>query len=259
MTGFDSSIIDEELVQGFFTDVEESFYPQVNEAMARIRAGDVLGGIDGLMRPLHTIKGSTSFIGLDAISHFTHAVEDFLKAVQSGNRPVDAAEDAARILRAVDKVFNLLDQARAGEPLDTAGRDAVLSELKAPPQGGGISLTLHDDFLRVEECPTDCGLHPVTILRVLAPRVHLPKHYQPLVDALDALPEGVHAVLDLSVVRTLNSSTWGALQAAAKRLHLAVFGMSGSTRTTFYSWGFDAYITAYADEASYRASFAKGA
>ncbi len=249
--------LDEELVQGFFTDVEESFYPQVSQAMDCIRAGDVLLGVDGLMRPLHTIKGSAAFIGFAEISHFTHKVEDFLKAVQTGDRPVRAVEDADRILRAVDKVFNLLDQARAGEPLDAAGQAAVLEELTATAvrpaaaHAGGAAEVLRVELLAAAR---EYVCEPVTVLRVLAARVHLPAQHQPILHALEALDDGARAALDLSLARTLNSTTWGALQAAAQRLDLAVFGMGSSCRATFHAWGFDAFIRAHDDEAAFLGS-----
>jgi chemotaxis protein histidine kinase CheA len=240
--------VDEELFAGFFADVEESFYPEVAEAIERIKAGEVGAGVDMMMRPLHTIKGTSAFIGLDGVSEYTHQVEDCLKAVQAGT----ARPDRDVLVRAVDLVFTLLERARKAPPgakPDTADAESMLREMAALQQDGAAAKKSdaggHDQPLVVEH------KQGVTFIRVRMPRVHLPGQYTPIVEAIAARESGSSVVLDLAGVRTLNSTTWGAVRHHADRLDLAVVGMGPACNATFYAWQFNRFIPAFSSEEEY--------
>jgi chemotaxis protein histidine kinase CheA len=236
-----NDFMDEDLLQGFFSDVEESFYPQVSEAMELVRASRISDGVDMMMRPLHTIKGTSAFLNLGEVSRFTHAVEDLLKEVQSGS----AKPDPTLLVQAVDMVFNMLDSARRNAPLEETGYGAVLERLNDKSTARPAAAVADTGGLEAEH------LEGVQVIRVRAPRVHLPSQYRPLLDALRALPDGQETLIDLQGVRTINSTTWGGLREASERLRLSVSGMSAACRSTFYAWGFHLFIASAPDEAEY--------
>ena len=91
----------------------------------------------------------------------------------------------------------------------------------------------------------------VSVLRLLCGRIHLPNQYGPLLQTLAKLPDQSEVLLDLSQVRTLNSTAWGGLWLAASRLTLHVAAMSPACQSTFASWGFAARIAAYDTAAAF--------
>jgi len=229
----DAMTLDPELLEGFFLDVDETFSPQVAKAMDTARRGDLHASVDMMLRPLHTIKGTAAFLGLDEISGFAHVVEDHLKVLQAG----EAEPDTGFMLRCVDMVFHLLERARSGQSLEGAGHTELAGQIRAGGPRG-----MQNAVPGLLELRREGDVH---LLQVLAPRIHLPHQYAPLLRELAALPDGSVALLDLSTVRTLNSTTWGGIWLAAGRLSLHVAGMGPACRSTFETWGFSARITAH--------------
>lgn len=240
----DAATLDPELLEGFFLDVDETFSPQVAQAMDLARSGELHASVDMMLRPLHTIKGTAAFLGMTEISAFAHVVEDHLKALQGGQ----AAQDTAFMLRCVDMVFHLLELARSGTSLHGAGHEELTAQIgnggpaKQPERGELLEISLQDQ---------------VIVLRALAARVHLPHQYAPLLQALAELPDGSEVLLDLEKVRTLNSTAWGGIWLAAGRLCLHVAAMSAACHSTYTIWGFAARMTEHASQEDFWRSRAK--
>lgn len=231
--------IDEELIQEFFTDVEESFYPQVAEAVERIKADDVDTAVEMMMRPLHTIKGASAFLNMQNVAALSHKVEDYLKAVQTGSVP----REQDFLVQSVDMVFNYLESIKNGESPDEDGRrrilDGIMHRMGSPKKAADkepVSIEKRD------------GL---TLIHIRIPRVHLPSHYKMLVETLDGLDRDSEVLLDMTGVRTLNSTAWGAIRASVDRLRVAVAGLQSACRATFYAWKFDDYISVFESEDEY--------
>ncbi len=233
------AFIDESMIQDFFADVDSSFSKQLADAMDLAAAGEVQPAVEAMLRPLHTIKGTAGFLGMAEASSFTHALEDYLKAVQSGA----AAPDTALMNKGVDMVFTLLERSRHGEELASAGHEALALQLRGGPADGKKEGPAQG--VTVENCGD------VAVIRVRLARVHLPKQYGPIIEALETMPGDRRTLLDLEGVRTLNSTTWGAVRVAADRLHISVCGLSQACQATFYSWGFNEVMQAYATEADF--------
>ena len=122
---------DDPMVEEFFGEVNDKYYPQVLEGLDLLDEGRVEPAVDILARPLHTIKGVAGFMGgFEPASDFTHKVEDFLKLIQAGD--VEPSEANLTLLsRGVNLIFNVLEQIRdTGEP-DAAETGAYLEELAA--------------------------------------------------------------------------------------------------------------------------------
>ncbi|MGE4299584.1 MAG: histidine kinase [Desulfovibrionaceae bacterium] len=239
------------MLEEFQAELYDKYYPQIMEGIERMEQGDVGGGIEVLSRPLHTIKGVTGFMaGFEEASRFTHKVESFLKKLQSGE--VGAAEETiGAAVRAVNLVFQVIEQikdAGGADQQETAEVLALLESLQTSKVDVGPTAQFD---LRSETS------HGVRVIRLGTPRIHLEAHRAPLVAELGACAEGTCVLLDLSQVISFNSASWEAVEAFAGSLSLCVCGLSPVTKETFYSWGFDKAVLAYATEQDFWASVSK--
>lgn len=233
------------MVEEFFAEVNDKYYPQVVEGLALLDGGDVDQGIEILARPIHTIKGVAGFMaGFEPASHFTHKVEDFLKALQASQIERNPA-NVALAGRGVTAIFQVLEQIRAEGALNQAEADEILGLLATAAGGGTTAPAPSTDCFRIER------KGDVTVIHVACARLHLDEHRAALNAQLDRVGDGEDAVLDLEAVRTVGSSVWQSITGHAARLRLAVAGMRGSCRATFHIWGFDRYFEQFTDLATY--------
>jgi chemotaxis protein histidine kinase CheA len=215
-------------------------------------------GIDLVLRPVHTIKGTAGFIpGLEGLKSYCHRVEEVLNDLQAGG-PAAGGGRVEGAAQALVEIFNLLDQLRSGaRELDLSAGRAALARLDqpAPPQ----SLRLpRRSAAAASETPAG-GTDGVTVevregvawLRVRLLRLHLPSQYQQLVRAMEQVEPGGELAVDLSGVRTISSTAWGEIWQAARTRGMAVVGMGPAVRAAFRAWGLAKHIPAHPDEGSF--------
>ena len=110
--------IDADILRDFLTEAAE-LIEQVDQDLVHLeQTPDDLELLNRIFRALHTIKGSSSFLSLDPLTHFAHAAEDALNALRKGEVPV-SAEVMDLLLRAVDVVRSQMAE---------LGNDAMPSE-----------------------------------------------------------------------------------------------------------------------------------
>jgi len=113
-----------------FIEEAEELLAQLEESLMELEdAPDDQEIIGGIFRALHTIKGSGAMFGFEAISSFTHGVENVFDKVRAGEIPVsrDLIDTA---LKAKDLIKEMLDSD------DGAGCDqAVMAGLKEKIDG----------------------------------------------------------------------------------------------------------------------------
>jgi len=235
---------DDPMIEEFFSEVNDKYYPQVMEGLEMLEGDQVGEGIEILARPLHTIKGVTGFMaGYEPASHFTHQIEDFLKKVQAGE--VESSPDNLVLLsRGINMIFQLLEQLRDDE-VDEEEQEEVLAQI-----------TEASSFGQVETEATGAGVDvenrdDVTILRVKDPRVHLDQHFKPILSAIMSVEPGDKILLDLSQVLTFGSTAWGAVASMGTTFKIATCGLTPDAKQTIYTWGFDTTIAVYPDEDTY--------
>ncbi|WP_286817338.1 chemotaxis protein CheA [Desulfobacter sp. UBA2225] len=86
--------------------------------------------VNRLFRAMHTIKGSGSMFGFDAISEFAHHVETALDNVRNGTVPVSKAL-IDLILVSRDRITAMLAEANgAGPPVDPREGEQIIASLK---------------------------------------------------------------------------------------------------------------------------------
>lgn len=87
---------------------------------------DLVGRV---FRTMHTIKGSGSMFGFDAIAEFTHEVETILDTVRMGNMAV-TSELISLILLSRDHILAMLDAEESGETISLASTNNIVSKLR---------------------------------------------------------------------------------------------------------------------------------
>jgi two-component system chemotaxis sensor kinase CheA len=94
--------------------------------------------LDSIFRFVHTVKGSCGFLDLPRLARLSHAAEDVLQAVRSGDRMPDAALVNA-VLAIIDRIGEIVEAIDAGVALDDTVEDQLLAALDgqgsaAPPE-----------------------------------------------------------------------------------------------------------------------------
>jgi chemotaxis protein histidine kinase CheA len=232
---------DDPMVEEFFSEVNDKYYPQVMEGLNLLEGSQVEQGIEILARPLHTIKGVTGFMaGFEPASHFTHKIEDFLKKVQGGE--VEPTTDNLTLLsRGINMIFQVLEQLR-DDTVDEEEQAEVLGLISEASSSG-----------KAEDVETGAGVEVeiregVTVLRVRDPRVHHDPHYKPIISAILSVEPGDTILLDLSRVMTFGSTAWAKVASMGTTFKVAACALSPEAKQTLYAWGFDATIAVYPDE-----------
>lgn len=232
------------MVEEFFSELNDKYYPQVMEGLEMLEGNEVSEGIETLARPLHTIKGVTGFMaGFEEASHFTHKIEDFLKKVQADE--VEATTENLTLLsRGINMIFQVLEQLREGN-LDKGEQNEVLALITEASSSGATETESAGEGVDVE---TRDG---VTIIRVKDPRVHLESQTMALLSAILVIEPGDRILIDLSKVLTFGSTAWAKVASMGTTFKIAACGLTADAKQTLYAWGFDKTIAIYTDEETY--------
>ena len=78
--------------------------------------------LNGIFRALHTIKGASSFLALDPLTHFAHAAEDALNALRKAEASV-TADTMDMLLRAADVIRSQVQTVDAGQMPEPGPQD----------------------------------------------------------------------------------------------------------------------------------------
>lgn len=110
--------------------------------------------VAAIFRIVHTIKGASAMFGFEAVSHFTHDLENSMEYVRDGRVKV-IPEMITMTLQARDHIMMLLSVDTPSADQQAAG-DALLTKFKAyvtsgQANGQGITLELDEDLDEVEE------------------------------------------------------------------------------------------------------------
>ncbi|HZF78133.1 MAG TPA: Hpt domain-containing protein, partial [Acetobacteraceae bacterium] len=128
-------------------DLIAEFLTETNEALADLDTALVVlerdgGGPDtiaNIFRMVHTVKGTSGFLGLARLGHVAHAAESLLGRYRDGEIPVTAAGITA-ILAALDCIRTIL-AALAETGAEPAGNDSgLLTALQSAERGEAAAL-----------------------------------------------------------------------------------------------------------------------
>ncbi|ABC22200.1 CheA Signal Transduction Histidine Kinases (STHK) [Rhodospirillum rubrum ATCC 11170] len=158
--------------------------------------------IDSAFRALHTIKGSGSMFGFDAVAAFTHHVETAFDLVRKG-KVTPSRELIAVALAAKDRMRLLIEQPETPE---SAEGDAILRDLKAIVDASDLPSAGEGG-----DAPVAAREQPAEITWRIRFRL-----------ARDAMAMGTNPLLLLDELRTLGSATIVALTGEVPSLEVLV-------------------------------------
>jgi two-component system chemotaxis sensor kinase CheA len=111
----------------------EAFFEEANELLADFESGllklenspDDTELLNRIFRCAHTLKGNSAMLGFDAVSHFTHALEDLLDKLRKADLHVDGSVIDV-LLRSLDIVKELVGEAKGEGDVDNERLNEVL-------------------------------------------------------------------------------------------------------------------------------------
>ncbi|WP_252106100.1 MULTISPECIES: response regulator [unclassified Halomonas] len=151
-----------------FVEEARDHQPRLREGITALAQGAEAGEINAMFRAVHTLKGSSRMLRLEAISALTHALEELLSALRDGTRAPDAdalalLEQAADLL---DTQIDLLAEGHPPESLPTP--DAALHQAltTAASPGAPISMPATEPIPNAQALPTRLRLSDTVRVRM---------------------------------------------------------------------------------------------
>ncbi len=118
----------DDLLQEFIAETRETLEALSGEIVAWESAPDDRDRLDAIFRFVHTVKGSCGFLDLPRLARLSHAAEDVLAAVRSGERSPDTRLVNA-VLAIVDRIGEIVEAIDAGHALDDTGEELLIAAL----------------------------------------------------------------------------------------------------------------------------------
>ena len=118
----------DDLLQEFIAETRETLEALSGEIVAWESSPDDRNRLDAIFRFVHTVKGSCGFLDLPRLGRLSHAAEDALAQVRSGERAPDRGLVNA-VLAVVDRIGEIVEAIDAGNSLDDTGEDLLIAAL----------------------------------------------------------------------------------------------------------------------------------
>jgi two-component system chemotaxis sensor kinase CheA len=118
----------DDLLQEFIAETRETLEALSGEIVAWESAPEDRARLDAIFRFVHTVKGSCGFLDLPRLARLSHAAEDVLAAVRSGDRSPDPQLVTA-VLAIVDRIGEIVEAIDAGTALDDSGEELLIAAL----------------------------------------------------------------------------------------------------------------------------------
>jgi two-component system chemotaxis sensor kinase CheA len=120
----------DDLLQEFIAETRETLEALSGEIVAWEADPADRARLDAIFRFVHTVKGSCGFLDLPRLARLSHAAEDVLAAVRSGERTPDQKLVTA-VLAIVDRIGEIVEAIDVGAALDDTGEDLLIAALDA--------------------------------------------------------------------------------------------------------------------------------
>jgi len=122
--------VDDDMIDPFIEEANERIEGLSQKLLRLEAAPEDAELVREIFRDLHTVKGSSGFVGLRKMNRLSHAAEDLVGLLRDGQRKVDRGVIDA-LLGTLDGLRDILGRAIARAPIDTDLR-AILRRLKDP-------------------------------------------------------------------------------------------------------------------------------
>lgn len=119
----------EELLSDFVAETQEGLEALANVVVALEADPSDRERLDELFRFFHTVKGSSGFLNLPRFEKLSHAAEDVLSEMRSGDAVPDAATISA-VLAIMDRIAELCAAIVSGDTLDRKDDEVIIATLK---------------------------------------------------------------------------------------------------------------------------------
>ncbi len=236
---------DDSLIEEFFSEVNDKYYPQVLEGIDLLDEQRIEEGIEILSRPLHTIKGVTGFMsGFEPASAFTHKVESFLKKMQAGEIEHKLPQIALAI-ESVNAIFILIEQLRDSGSYDKNSTDDIEARLSGEGKSSISGGPEADNPVLTESLPE------AEVITLQARRLYHQDQLKAVQDALDALDNDRPILIDFGSSLSVGSALFELIASYSDTHEIGVTGMNSHSISTFHSWGFQNYLSVYDSRDSY--------
>ncbi|MDF2496262.1 chemotaxis protein CheW [Sphingomonas sp.] len=191
----------DDLLQEFTAETRETLDALAGEIVAWEADPSDRARLDSIFRFVHTVKGSCGFLDLPRLARLSHAAEDVLQSVRSGERAADPALVNA-VLAIVDRIGEIVEAIDAGAALDDSAEEQLLAAL---------------------EGKADAAPDPIVVPITSAPRAPA-RSIRLSVDLLDRMMNGVSEMVLArnELARRLRDSGDTTLESAVDRLSLTV-------------------------------------
>jgi two-component system chemotaxis sensor kinase CheA len=128
----------DDLLTEFLAETRETLDALSGEIIAWEADPSDRGRLDAIFRFVHTVKGSCGFLDLPRFEKLSHAAEDVLSELRSGNRTADATLVSA-VLAIIDRIGELTEALESGEELPDSDDALLIAGLSAEPVAGAVS------------------------------------------------------------------------------------------------------------------------
>lgn len=194
----------DDLLQEFIAETRETLGALSGEIVAWEADPSDRARLDAIFRFVHTVKGSCGFLDLPRLARLSHAAEDVLQTVRSGERSPDPQLVSA-VLAIIDRIGEIVEAIDAGAGLDDSGEELLLAALEGKSAAAPLKL--------VTANPAN-----VTAPRAATRSIRLS------VDLLDRMMNGVSEMVLArnELARRLRESSDPSLESAIDRLSLTV-------------------------------------
>ena len=129
--------MEDDIIQGFIEESNEYITELDSEFVALEKSPKDKEIISSIFRKIHTIKGSSSFIGMAAIGKLTHSMESLLGLMRDKDFPV-TTEGISLILEALDEVKKLFVGLKANGEEPALELDPIITRLEQYAETGVI-------------------------------------------------------------------------------------------------------------------------
>jgi two-component system chemotaxis sensor kinase CheA len=122
----------EDLLAEFVAETREMLETLAGEIVAWEADPADRARLDAVFRFVHTVKGNCGFFDFPRLAALSHAAEDALSDVRSGERAAEPALVSA-VLAIIDRIAAMADAIEAGEEFPEGGDEALIAALSAEP------------------------------------------------------------------------------------------------------------------------------
>ena len=236
---------DDSLIEEFFSEVNDKYYPQVLEGIDLLDEQRIEEGIEVLSRPLHTIKGVTGFMsGFEPASTFTHKVEDYLKKMQAGEVEHDLMQIALAI-ESVNTIFMLIEQLRESGSFDQALTDDIETRLSGEGQKAEAADESGINPIEVEKLPD------ASIFNLKVTRLYSSEQLKMVEESIQSIDGENRVLFDFGITMSVGSAFFELIASYSESCDIGITGMNSHCTSTFYSWGFQRYLTVFESRESF--------